>query len=48
MALKSAKNWNQFREILNKSGIELKFKYKGQSDEVQGISFAKGDYSFYG
>jgi len=47
-ALKTAKNWNQFRNILNKSGIELKFKYKGESNEVQGISFAKGDYSFKG
>jgi len=47
-ALKSAKNWNQFRDILKKSGIELKFKYRGQSNEVQGISFAKGDYSFKG
>ncbi|MDR0233165.1 MAG: relaxase/mobilization nuclease domain-containing protein [Dysgonamonadaceae bacterium] len=47
-ALKSAKNWNQFRDTLNKSGIELKFKYKGQSNEIQGISFAKGDYSFKG
>ena len=47
-ALKYAKNWNQFKESLNKSGIELKFKYKGQSNEVQGISFAKGDYSFKG
>jgi len=47
-ALKSAKNWNQFKNILNQSGIEMKFKYKGQSDEVQGISFAKGEYSFKG
>jgi len=47
-ALKSAKNWNQFRDILKKSSIELKFKYKGQSNEVQGISFSKGDYSFKG
>ncbi len=46
--LKSAKNWNQFRESLSKSGIESKFKYKGQSGEVQGISFVKGDYSFKG
>jgi len=48
MALKSTKNWNQFRDMLKKSGIELKFKYKGQSNEVQGISFAKGNYSFKG
>ena len=47
-ALKSAKKWNQFREILKKSGIEVKFKYRGQTNEVQGISFTKGDYSFKG
>jgi hypothetical protein len=47
-ALKSAKNWNQLKDLLMKENIQLKFKYKGQSDEVQGISFAKGDYSFKG
>jgi len=46
-ALKSAKNWDQLRDILKKSGIEMKFKYKGQSNEIQGISFTKGD-SFKG
>jgi len=44
--LKSAKNWNQFKDLLAKENIQLKFKYMGQSNEVQGISFAKGDYSF--
>jgi hypothetical protein len=47
-ALKSAKNWNQLKNLLMKEKIELKFKYKGQSNEVQGISIAKGDYSFKG
>jgi len=47
-ALKSAKSWNQFRDILAKEKIQLKFKYRGQSDLVQGISFAKGDYLFKG
>jgi len=47
-ALKTAKNWNQFRDLLAKEKIQLKFKYKGQSNEVQGISFTKGDYSFKG
>ena len=46
--LKTAKNWNQFKDLLAKEKIQLKFKYKGQSNEVQGISFAKGDYSFKG
>jgi len=47
-ALKSAKNWNQFEDLLTKEKIQLKFKYKGQTNEIQGISFAKGDYSFKG
>ena len=47
-ALKSAKNWNQFRDILAKEKIQLRFKYKGKTNEVQGISFDKGDYSFKG
>jgi uncharacterized membrane-anchored protein YjiN (DUF445 family) len=47
-ALKSSKNWTQFKNVLNKENIELKFKYKGQTSEIQGISFSKGDYSFKG
>ncbi|KAA6344193.1 hypothetical protein EZS27_008164 [termite gut metagenome] len=48
LTLKSSKNWNQFKNILNRENIELKFKYRGQTDEIQGISFSKGDYSFKG
>jgi hypothetical protein len=47
-ALKSSENWNQFKNTLNRESIELKFKYKGQTNEVQGISFSKEDYSFKG
>jgi len=47
-ALKYAKNWNQLKDLLMRDKIQLKFKNKGQSDEIQGISFAKGDYSFKG
>ncbi len=47
-ALRSVKNWRQFRDKLAKQDVELKFKLKGQTNEVQGISFAKGDYSFKG
>jgi hypothetical protein len=45
-ALKSAKNWKQFENRLSEPGIELKFKHKGVTSEVQGISFVKSDYSF--
>ncbi|KAA6316093.1 hypothetical protein EZS27_033550 [termite gut metagenome] len=48
LTLKSSKNWNQFKNILNRENIELKFKYRGQTDEIQGISFSKRDYSFKG
>jgi hypothetical protein len=47
-ALKSAKNWKQLGNRLSESGIELKFKYKSTTNEIQGISFVKGDYSFKG
>ncbi|KAA6340516.1 hypothetical protein EZS27_011612, partial [termite gut metagenome] len=47
-ALKSSKDWKQFKSTLNRENIELKFKYKGQTNEVQGISFSKEDYSFKG
>ncbi|KAA6338800.1 hypothetical protein EZS27_013222 [termite gut metagenome] len=47
-ALKSSKDWKQFKSALNRENIELTFKYKGQTDEVQGISFSKEDYSFKG
>ncbi len=47
-ALKQAKDWRQFASILSKHGITIVNKYKGKTDEVQGISFKKGDYSFKG
>jgi hypothetical protein len=47
-ALKSSKDWKLFKNTLNREDIELKFKYKGQTNEAQGISFSKGDYSFKG
>ncbi len=42
------KNWHQFEEILKRQGIFIEYKCKGQSDEVQGISFKKGNHSFKG
>ncbi|OJU35687.1 MAG: hypothetical protein BGN96_04760 [Bacteroidales bacterium 45-6] len=42
------KNWHQFEEILKRQGIFIEYKCKGQSDEVQGISFKKGEHSFKG
>lgn len=46
--LKHSKDWQQLQTHLSKNGIEIRFKYKGQTKEVQGISFVKGKYSFKG
>ena len=46
--LQHAKDWQQLQSHLSKDGIEIHFKYKGQTNVVQGISFTKGEYSFKG
>ena len=44
--LPKAKNWQQFEESLKQQGISIEYKLKGQTDEVQGVSFKKGKHSF--
>ena len=44
----TAKNWKQFEKQLASKGIEMQFKYAGQTRTVQGISFKMGDYLFKG
>lgn len=46
--LKHAKDWQQLQRYLSKDGIQIRFKYKGKTNEVQGISFTKREYSFKG
>lgn len=46
--LKLAKDWQQLQSHLSKDRIQIRFKYRGQTSEVQGISFTKGEYSFKG
>ena len=41
-------NWNILAANLKKQGVEMQFKYKGKSDEVQGIVFTMNGYSFSG
>jgi hypothetical protein len=47
-ALPKAKNWQQFEDALKQKGISIEYKYKGQTNEAQGLSFKMGDYSFKG
>lgn len=41
-------NWRQLVVNLEQQGVEMRFKYKGKSDEVQGVVFSKNGYSFSG
>ena len=41
-------NWNMLIVNLKKQGVDVRFKYKGGSDEVQGVVFSKNGYPFSG
>jgi hypothetical protein len=47
-ASKKVKNIDELIKVLAKSGITTHLKYKGNTNEVQGISFSKGEYKFKG
>jgi hypothetical protein len=40
-ALRSADTWKEFQNKLLKMGVEMEFKYKENTNEVQGIRFIK-------
>lgn len=41
-------NWEQIIQGLNDQNIGVSFKYKGKSDEIQGVIFNKNGYTFNG
>ena len=43
-----SRNWQQLQTRLSEKGIGIHFKYRGQTGEVQGVSFSKGEYTFKG
>ncbi len=47
-AVPKCRNWNKLKMQLKKQGIETTFKYKGNTDEVQGVMFQKNGYMFNG
>jgi hypothetical protein len=47
-ALLKSKNWQQFEQTQKQHEISIEYKRKGQTDEVQGISFRKGEHCFKG
>lgn len=42
------KNWNTLLERLKRQGVDVEFKYKGQTNEIQGIVFCMNGYRFNG
>ena len=41
-------NWNVLVANLKRQGVEVRFKHKGQTDEVQGVVFTMNGYHFNG
>lgn len=41
-------NWKDLTHYLNSKGISIEFKSKGNSEEIQGISFSKDGFRFKG
>lgn len=41
-------DWDTLTASLRKQGVEVRFKYKGRTDEIQGVVFCKNGYSFNG
>jgi hypothetical protein len=48
LALKSAKSWRELEQALHQKGIAILNKYKGETDQIQGISFEKDSVKFKG
>lgn len=46
--LNKARSWEELKASLHHQNIDILFKYKGTTQEVQGITFTKGKYSFKG
>lgn len=42
------KNWGNFEQALKNRGVEIIFKYCGNSQAIQGLSFSKDGYVFKG
>ena len=47
-SLHGCKSLDELKEKLKQENIETLYKYKGQTNELQGISFAIGKYKFKG
>lgn len=46
--LNNVRSWEELKSYLHNQDIDILFKYKGGTQEIQGIGFVKGKYSFKG
>ena len=46
--IRNSKNWNELQSFLHYRAVEMQFKYRSGSDEVQGILFSKDGQVFRG
>ncbi|MFZ4861301.1 hypothetical protein ACL9RF_03875 [Sphingobacterium sp. Mn56C] len=46
--IRNSRNWNELQNYIRYRGVEMQFKYRSGSDEVQGISFIKDGQTFRG
>ncbi len=46
--LPQCKNWNELSSALRRQGIDIQFKTKGQTEQVEGVLFSKDGVSFSG
>lgn len=46
--IRHSKNWVELENYLRYKGVEIQFKYKSGTDEIQGISFSKNGQVFRG
>lgn len=46
--LNNIRSWEELKSNLHNHNIEISFKYKGITQDIQGITFSKGKYSFKG
>ena len=46
--LPQCKNWNELSSALRRQGIDIQFKTKGQTDQVEGVLFSKDGVRFSG
>src|SRR5690606_20174634 len=48
VALRTCRDWQQLENYLKYKGVVIQYKKKGNSSEIQGVSFSKNGYTFKG